>query len=307
MMWALAGGPVRRVALAGLVGVAAACGPQAPREVPAQELAETSEVPLVRVAGSPLNPFVRAEVNGKPGLFLVDTGATVTCLDSRFADGLGLRQRGIAPERIRTNVTGEIKTARVGGMRLGRHHFNAFTAAVLRLGHLEEGLGHKVDGVIGMNVLRGARFGFSPSPPRFTFGHPGLAAAAVPIELTGNAMYINATIQGVAVRMKIDTGANRTVMGTADFARVMEAGAAVTAVRQERAVDVNGITRNAMVRVLRGRMRAGNLERDGFAVYEGVGNLLGMDFFLDHEMVFDAARGQAWFQPCKGKASQGRN
>jgi predicted aspartyl protease len=134
-----------------------------------------------------------------------------------------------------------------------------------------------------------------------------LAAGAVPIQLVGNAMYINATIQGVTVRMKIDTGANRTLMGTADFARVMAAGAAVAEARQERAVDVNGITRNARVRVLSGRMQAGNLVREGFAVYEGVGNLLGMDFFLGHEIVFDAARGQAWFEPYKGKGSQGRN
>lgn len=302
--------PPGRLLLAGLAALGAAavlsCAPQLPVEPPPTAVAATtSVVPLERLAGSPLNPFVRATINGKPGLFLVDTGATVTCLDSRFANRLGLEQQSVARARIRTNVTGEIKTARVARMQLGRHTFDPYTAAILELGHLEEGLGGKVDGVIGMNVLRGARFGFTPAPGWFIFGHPGFSAPSVPIEVTNNAMYIDAMIRGVGVRMKIDTGANRTLMSPADFARVAAAGAPVTEERQDLAVDVNGITRNTTVRVLRGSFQAGRLQRDGFVVYQGSGNLLGMDFFREHEIVFDPSQRRAWFEPRGAKARGG--
>ena len=253
-------------------------------------------VPLVRVQGAPQNPFVRATVNGRPGLFLVDTGATATCLDARFAAELGLKPQATAAGTVKTNVTRGFKTAQVKKLELGGHVFENFAVAVLNLDHVDKALGRRMDGLLGMNVLRDAPFTIDQGGGSFSLGSARPGTPSVPLTLEQGGVFMAMQVRGLNVRMKVDTGTSDTVLTTADFARVVASGVAPTNVRMAGNVDVNGYTTNQVARVLLAESKAGNLTRQNFVLREGSDNLLGMDFFKGHVITFDGATGQVWIQ-----------
>ena len=75
-----------------------------------------------RIAMAPDGHFwLRAQVNGQPASFLVDTGATLTAVSQRLADTAGLKpRRGGLPVTINTangSVSAQLST--IGEMRFG--------------------------------------------------------------------------------------------------------------------------------------------------------------------------------------------
>jgi predicted aspartyl protease len=273
-----------------------ACAPTGNYQPRYHPTAAPSVVPLVRVQGAPQNPFVRATVNGRPGLFLVDTGATSTCLDARFAAELGLKPQATAAGTVKTNVTRGIKTAQVKKLELGGHVFENFAVAVLNLDHVDKALGRRMDGLLGMNVLRAAPFTIDQGGGSLLFGIARPGTPSVPLTLEQGGVFMAMQVRGLNVRMKVDTGTSDTVLTTADFARVVASGVAPTNVRMAGNVDVNGYTTNQVARVLLAESKAGNLTRQSFVLREGSDNLLGMDFFKGHVITFDGATGQVWIQ-----------
>lgn len=281
---------------AGVAALLSSCAPTGtfqPRLLPPTA---PSVVPLVRVQGAPQNPFVRATVNGRSGLFLVDTGATATCLDARFAAELGLKPQATADGTVKTNVARGFKTAQVNKLVLGGHGFENFAVAVLNLDHVDKALGRRMDGLLGMNVLRAAPFTIDLATGSFSLGGTRPGVPSVPLTLEQGGLFMAMQVGGQNLRMKVDTGTSDTVLSTADFARVVASGIAPANVRIAGNVDVNGYTTNQVARVLLAECKAGNLTRQNFLLREGGDNLLGMDFFKDHAITFDGTTGQLWIE-----------
>lgn len=95
--------------------------------------------------------WVRAEVNGVPGNFMIDTGATLTAIPSGLAERAGLEpRRGGIPIMLGTaNGTIQAQVATIDTLRLGNVRATGTDAAIA------ESFGDF--NVIGMNVL--ARLG----------------------------------------------------------------------------------------------------------------------------------------------------
>ena len=285
---------IRKVLPLGAVVVAllSSCVPQPSFQAPPGP----SVVPLVRVPQAPSNPFVRATVNGRTGLFLVDTGATATCLDSRFAAELGLQPVALTQGSVKTNVTGGFKVAQVDSLALGGHVFKNFDVAVLKLDHVDKALGRRMDGLVGLNVLRTSRFSINPAGGSLTLGAARPGGTPVRLAFEEGGVFMAMTVRGLNLRMKVDTGTSDTVLAAADFARVVASGATPATLRMAGNVDVNGYTTNQLARVLLAECRAGHLTRQSFLLREGRDNLLGMDFFKGHVITFDSQTGQAWIE-----------
>lgn len=103
----------------------------------------------------PLSPdghyWVRAEVNGVPGNFMIDTGATLTAISSSLAESAGLEpRRGGIPIMLGTaNGTIQAHVATVDSLTFGNVRASGTDAAIAKsFGDFN---------VIGMNVL--ARLG----------------------------------------------------------------------------------------------------------------------------------------------------
>ena len=108
----------------------------------------------VRVLPGKNMPFVKAVVDGRECSLLFDTGATHTTFDTGF---LKRELPGAKLENVvlsgTTNVEGAPKLFRVGTLKIGGAEFGGFDAMALDIAHLTSGIGAKVDGVLGMNVI----------------------------------------------------------------------------------------------------------------------------------------------------------
>lgn len=91
--------------------------------------------------------WIRAEVNGVPGNFMIDTGATLTAISTDLADRAGLEpRRGGIPIMLGTaNGTVQAHVATIDSLRLGNINATGTDAAIA------ESFGDF--NVIGMNVL----------------------------------------------------------------------------------------------------------------------------------------------------------
>lgn len=101
-----------------------------------------------RIAMAPDGHFwLRAQVNGQPASFLVDTGATLTAVSQRLADTAGLKpRRGGLPVTINTaNGAVSAQLSTIGEMRFGNVAARGLDAVIApTLGETN---------VVGMNLL----------------------------------------------------------------------------------------------------------------------------------------------------------
>ena len=118
------------------------------------ETAPTNDTPVaVRVLGNNM-PIVRGEVDGKPCTLLFDTGATHTTLDKGFVER-ELKDRKLEKVVLAgvTNVEGAPSLVHADSFKVGPAEFCDFDVMVLDISHFQKGIGEKIDGVIGMNVV----------------------------------------------------------------------------------------------------------------------------------------------------------
>lgn len=97
-------------------------------------------------------------VNGEgPFDFVLDTGATLTCLEQTVAAELGVpRARGAVGVGAGVGSAGRMELVRVDSLRLGAAQAFEMTACVLDLQHMQA-FGVAIDGLLGLNFLRSFR------------------------------------------------------------------------------------------------------------------------------------------------------
>ncbi len=176
--------------------------------------------------------WVKVSVEGgEPADFLLDTGASITVLDSAWAASRGIRAEG------RVQVTGagsdqggaslsEIRSLAVPGVRGGGVEIGREKVAVLSLApHLEPFFWRPVAGVLGYDFI--SRFALTIDYAADTltladpgsFVHPG-GGAAVPFELAGSIPVIEARLDSaITGRFRVDVGSGSTVDLHSPFVR----------------------------------------------------------------------------------------
>lgn len=141
-----------------------ACDIAAPARVsvPADSLA--GEVPFRLAGAGGAMLLVAVMVNGDgPYDLVLDTGATLTCLDSQLVSDLELpRAAGAFGYGAGVGGSGRVDLVRVDSIRLGEAQAEELTACVLDLAHLGQlhgvgASGTRVHGLLGLNFLRNYR------------------------------------------------------------------------------------------------------------------------------------------------------
>jgi predicted aspartyl protease len=138
--------------LVSLSGCEADTGPAAVM-VPADSAAGEVDFQLSGPGGAAL--LVPVHINGEgPFDFVLDTGATLICLDARLIERLSVpidtRRSGIGAG---IEGTGQIQLVRLDSVRIGAAQANELSACVLDLAHTDK-LGIEMDGLVGLNFLR---------------------------------------------------------------------------------------------------------------------------------------------------------
>ncbi len=132
-----------------------ACEGAMPSRVVVQADSAAGQVPL-RVAGrGGAVLMVAAYINGSgPYNLVLDTGATLTCIDERLARQLRLpRKRGAVGVGAGAVGSGRVPLVQVDSVRLGATTVRNMTACVLDLSHLRDLGAGGVSGLLGLNFL----------------------------------------------------------------------------------------------------------------------------------------------------------
>lgn len=101
---------------------------------------------------------LKAKINGVNGKFILDTGASNTCVDICLAEKFGLNVENSATKAAGAGAINiETKTAAKNKLEINKWQFNNVTLVLLDLSHVNTALTeHKaktVDGIIGADIL----------------------------------------------------------------------------------------------------------------------------------------------------------
>lgn len=141
-----------------LAGGLVACQDGTPSrvEAPADSTQGTISFELVGAGDAAL--VVPVYLNGQgPHPFVLDTGATLTCINQALADSLDLPERtGQFGVGASVSGAGSVRLVGVDSLRVGETKAFDLTACALDLSQLEQA-GLRVDGLLGLNFLKSFR------------------------------------------------------------------------------------------------------------------------------------------------------
>lgn len=167
--------------------------------------------------------YVDAEVDGKPARFLVDTGA-VNLLTPAAAKRLGLSNAGKFSVGGAGDENAEFGFARGRSLRVGEAILADPIFYVLDLGQQPDSMGVVYDGYIGYEMFR--RFGttFDYAKRVLTFAEPAryrppAGAKAVKFEQDHFAPILAGTLDGIALRLWVDSGSRNSLSLQSPFVR----------------------------------------------------------------------------------------
>lgn len=212
--------------------------------------------------------YVNGLVDGKPARFIVDTGG-VNMLTPAAAKKFGLEGAGKLAARGVGDETVDLALANAGEVRVGDAVLDKPVFYVVDLGALSSIEGETFDGLVGYELF--SRFGVVidyagkqltlAQPARFS---PPQGAHAVGFDLADRIPIVQGTLDGVAVRLSIDTGSRVALTLHSPF--VAEHDAATRYRAAPEAVmgwGVGGPSRGRPARF--GTLRLGDLAIDGIA------------------------------------------
>lgn len=251
------------------------------------------------------SPTVRATVNGREVLALVDSGAQYSVIDRSLFQDLGLTRTFDVP-LVAFGVGGGGQTGRgvtvdvaVGPMRL-----SGLRAAVLDLGPLAraEGVGSPL--ILGQDVMRAAMLALDTPGRRLAFTahevhRPDPDMAEVSVRLERGALMVEVSVEGAVLEAVVDTGASALLALSRESAQ----GAGLLDGRpfREGASLVLGGAISARIVTARTLTVGDRLYRDAEVAIYGDAPLpgypralLGMEAFRDRRLALDLKAGRLW-------------
>ncbi len=232
-------------------------------------------------------PFVEATLDGRKCNLLFDTGATHTTFD------VGFIRRELSDRKLdnvmlvgTSNVKGAPKVFQVSSLKIGDAEFGHFTSMALDMSHLVQGIGVKVDGIVGMNVigrvptfvsLGSGRVVFVPGPDvRRGFGKGILRSVENPFSVA-----LSPSFRGKRFPIIVDSASSLTFLsksiGWPSSKKSVDIGA----------VEVNGNSAFSTETGLNGMLHLGeDVEIKPMLVDEPVSRI-GADTLLEYDMLVD--------------------
>lgn len=116
----------------------------------AQQTAKTYRVPFHSAANGVI--LLEAQVNGKPAVLLLDTGANLTIISQQAAGLPDVKLHALAPNRT-TGSNGDYVRSHVD-LGLGERHFMDHPIIVMDMSDASKRLWTRIDGLLGQDVLR---------------------------------------------------------------------------------------------------------------------------------------------------------
>ena len=138
--------------------LAVSCEQIAPARVdfPADSAAGESPLRMAGATGAAI--IVGVHINGHgPFDFVLDTGATLTCIDRDLATRLQLHDARRFARGSSISGTGQVRLVRIDSLRVGRISAHHLVACALQLDQLQRMPGLEAHGLLGLNFLKSFR------------------------------------------------------------------------------------------------------------------------------------------------------
>ncbi|HEX8078152.1 MAG TPA: aspartyl protease family protein [Chthoniobacterales bacterium] len=181
-------------------------------------------LPLIRSAQNHL--LVRAEINGKPALLGVDTGAPVSAiaLNRRAYFGLSpITGKSAIPARL--SINGAFNSVAIAkNLRLGALNLVDEPMVLVDLGGLRKSKRGEIDGILGADILFPTKamldcqrqiliLKINPSVPGTIPGFDYSGFRRIPMHVSeGFNLYVDGSVNGQKAKLMVDTGAFATLL-----------------------------------------------------------------------------------------------
>jgi predicted aspartyl protease len=188
----------------------------------------SADTSLMQSSSIPVNVYngylvvAVGQIGGQKENFVIDTGTAPSILSARLAKKMGLQvARGTLMVVGRSLDTGQTI---LPGLDLGPIHVANLAVNVMDLSMLENSLGMRIAGLIGMDVLGQTSFRLDYEKNELVFGTVPAKGIAVPYDGRSRLALAEATLQGRHVRLIVDTGSDLVVVYGASW-QAMESAA----------------------------------------------------------------------------------
>ena len=185
---------------------------------------DTAQLDLFRSHPNAAKIYIQAFMSdGRPALFMVDTGAGVTAISNELAERLGVE--ATPTSGTLQGLSGEVPfvSGRLSTLSLGGVEFTDVEVAVGVAGIPSHAGWMKIDGILGNNVWGELVVVIDYPEDRLTVGRVGtipLPESAVPMTFTGNHLIVDATLnvanesdsEQYPIEIELDTGARQIIL-----------------------------------------------------------------------------------------------